>query len=178
MGTEDPSRPGSKASRTFHLPLRNGNITRKTTARAQGKQGVLAPAAYLVAGVEAHVLVALLAVVVGVVGRVLGQPHPRRLAPHEQVLGLPGRPPVCREAQRHGAARAGEPLPPLTRTRAETLLWGGRRRTRVAPAHLGPAGTQRLRHNSLRGTHYRLSTRHVIREPVNVGSTFTRGLAT
>ena len=61
-----------RASRTLHLPLQNENTDRETTASAKVKPTARCPAAYLVAGVEAHVLVALLAVVVRVVGRVLG----------------------------------------------------------------------------------------------------------
>lgn len=53
------------------------------------------PRAYLVAGVEAHVLLALFTVVVCVVGCVLGQPYSRRLTPHIQVLRLPGHPSIC-----------------------------------------------------------------------------------
>lgn len=56
------------------------------------------PEAYLVVGMEAHVLVALFTVVVRVVRRVLGQSHACRLTPHIQVLRLPGRPSVCKDS--------------------------------------------------------------------------------
>ena len=58
------------------------------------------PEAYLVVGVEAHVLLALLAVVIRVVCRILGQSHPCRLTPHIQVLRLPGHPSVCEDIPR------------------------------------------------------------------------------
>lgn len=58
------------------------------------------PKAYLVVGVEAHVLLALLAVVVRVVCRILGQSHTCRLTPHIQVLWLPGHPSVCKDIPR------------------------------------------------------------------------------
>lgn len=63
-------------------------------------EGLPGAPSYLAAGVEAHVLVALLAVMVRVVRRELGQPHPRRLASHEQVLRLAVRPSVCMKSQR------------------------------------------------------------------------------
>lgn len=58
------------------------------------------PEAYLVVGVEAHVLLALLAMVVRVICRILGQSHTCRLTPHIQVLGLPGHPSVCKDIPR------------------------------------------------------------------------------
>lgn len=88
----------------------NGGVSRcEPCVRTGSAPGAWAPRpAYLVARVEAHVLVALLTVVVRVVRRILGQPHPRRLPPHEQVLRLPGGPSVCRRCQRYSAGRGPE----------------------------------------------------------------------
>lgn len=74
-------------------------------------RGVGSVPAYLVARVEAHVLVALLAVVVRVIRRVLGQPHPRRLPPREQVVRPAGGPSVCRRCQRYRAGLGPEEAP-------------------------------------------------------------------
>lgn len=70
------------------------------SARWSPPEGLPGGSSYLVAGVEAHVLVALLAVMVRVVRCELGQPHPRRLASHVQVLRLPVRPSVCTKSPR------------------------------------------------------------------------------
>ena len=109
---------GSRQLRLPPPPLSpfGSEMKRNTKCKTGGAAGAGAPP-YLVAGVEAHVLVALLAVVVRVVCRVLGEPHPCRLAPHVEVLRLPVCPSVCTKSPALKDSRGHSPrsLPcPLT----------------------------------------------------------------